>query len=284
MGLGKASPPIATSMLKLDETIAWGELRFGLPQEADDWMTCSDLIDSSERLAEWRNEAAEMFVELQDCDVEEIAPAVPAAHVLGWYCDTFAWIGSALFHSARRVPDIAPDSVAFRRHPVEGWIDGIALLNGSFLCLPDDPSVDHPDATAVPDVETLAASLRSRVVDHAQQFLGRYEPDVRLGWHSLWGAVTDSFDSGAWTAGSMLGDAAAGARDSRMLLPGNSWPFTSGSSTYEVLDARGRRWWSRRRETCCFAYRLPKPSVCFTCPRIDDAERATRADKWPDPF
>ncbi|MEO8329480.1 MAG: (2Fe-2S)-binding protein, partial [Candidatus Nanopelagicales bacterium] len=96
-------------------------------------------------------------------------------------------------------------------------------------------------------------------------------------------AVTDSFDTGAWAAGTVLGDAAAGVRDSHLLLPPGLAPFTAASSTYELFDHKERRWFSRLRETCCFAYQLPKPTVCFTCPRIDDGERVDRASGWPDP-
>jgi hypothetical protein len=117
---------------------------------------------------------------------------------------------------------------------------------------------------------------------HAAQFLTIWQPGVRLGRRTRWGAFSDVLDSAPWSAGGLAGDEDAGLATARVLLADASAPLVAGSLIYRDYDERGRRFTTRHRHTCCYAYRLPDQDACFSCPRTDDAERRRRAATWPD--
>jgi hypothetical protein len=270
-------------MARLDQAISWGAFTQidaeALPRG---WRRCSALVDDPVAVLAWRDEVLDLLATDRHVRRTDVPDVVGDANVLTWYCDSFAWIGAALFHADRRVPRLSPDAVAFHTHPTEGWVDAVALLRPEFWCLPDDPDAEHPDAQVLADEQVLAQRLRSEVTAHAGRFIATLAPLVRLGRRSLWGAVTDTLDSAPWACGNELGREAAGVADSRLLLDRRHPPLTAASGTYEVIDHHGRRWWSRHRQTCCFFYRMPSTETCFTCPRSSDDERSLRASSWPD--
>jgi hypothetical protein len=274
--------PLALSLDRLDRDVDWGSFRLlpAAPHEAG-WVRCTDLLAEPARFAQWRAGIARGLALELGLAADQIPPVVTAAHQLDWYADVIGWAAGALFHRERRVPSCDPRDLLFRLDEA-GYPAGIALTDPRFACLPDDPDADHRDAHVVVDEDALAAELRDRVVAHAAQFLGVWQPDVRLGPRTRWGAISDVLDSAPWAAG-MAGDGeAAGAASAEVVMRGASPPLTPGTRIYQGRDDVGRPFFSRHRHACCFAFRLPANQACFSCPRVDDDERRTRAAQWPD--
>lgn len=194
-------------------------------------------------------------------------------YVLQWYLVVPSYLGSVLFHSARRVPSLSPRQLSFRLDAAV--VREVALRPGRFWCLPDDPDAGHPDAVPVADEAALGAVLRHQVIAHAARFLTVYDPMVRFGSRTQWAAVTDVLDSGLLLAGRSFGSPQAGAADARLVLAEGQKPLTSASTIRELTDDRGRTHWTRLRSSCCFLYALPGVErPCASCPRLNDAERA----------
>lgn len=250
---------------------AWLELAV-TDQPPKGWVRVADLVADPARLKA-RQRDAMVFLLAGYGRTDELAAAVL---VLERQLNAVTLPAAALFRHHRRVPRLDPTLVA-----VPGEISRAApettrvrLLDARFWCLPDDPDHEHPDATVVPGEPALAHRFRTEVVAHAQAFLDAYAPLVRLGPHQLWGAVTDAVEHGFWFTGSAdMSGVVADLADlvlSRVLVP-----FTARSGFYPVSRVEHDPIWTRRRETCCFYYRLtPERTECVTCPRRTAASRA----------
>jgi hypothetical protein len=194
-------------------------------------------------------------------------------YVLQWYLSIPIYLGVLLFHSARRVPLLAPSELSFQLD--RAALRGVALRPGRFWCLPGDSDAGHPDAVPVADEVSLGAVLRREVIAHATRFLRVYDPQVRFGRRTQWAAVTDVLDKAFLLAGRLCGSPQAGAADARLVLADGEKPLTAASRICQVTDDRGRTHWIRRRGSCCFLYALPGVEhPCASCPRVGDAERA----------
>ncbi|MGH3777536.1 MAG: (2Fe-2S)-binding protein [Pseudonocardiaceae bacterium] len=265
-----AAHPLAASMAAVDRTVDWMSFRLlDTPSTpGGQWTDCAQALSDPACFTQWREALAQRLAQ-QHSHVPE---QTTAAHVLQWYLGIPTYLGAMLFHSARRVPSLQPQDVAFRLDLA--WVQEVALRPGPFWCLPGDPDTGHPDATQVPDEIALAAALRRQIVTHAARFLEVYGPLVRFGRRTLWAAVTDMLDVTLLIAGRSFGSAQAGVTDARLVLAEREEPLTSASTICEVTDERGRAHWIRRRGWCCFTYALPGVEhPCASCPRVSDAER-----------
>jgi len=265
---------------RLDAGIAWLAIRWGLPYSprSPRWLRCADVLADPAGLPGWLAQVTDGVTRLNG----GVPPPLvtPASYLMAWYLDVPAYVGGLSFGLARRVPSLAPEDLAVHLDP-GGWPDGVALLGRRFACLPDDPASGHTDADVVADSHELAAVLRHRLAEHARALHDAYRPDVKISSLQRWGTVTDMLDVALWQSGTPRGDEALGVADAALVLDGVHPPLTSASRMYELVDDRGRRRWTRRRESCCFYFRLPGSEVCFTCPRVSDAERVARASLDP---
>ncbi len=207
------------------------------------WHHCVDLLQDRRRLDDWLDAVA---ADLARTHRRPPPAQVPATYVMGWYLDAVARVGATWSGLVRRVPDLSPQSLSLHLSR-GGWPDGVALSGTRFACLPDDPAVTHPDAQVVDDLPALAATLRERVTGHAESFHAAFRPGVKIGSRQRWGMVDDVLEAAAWAAGTLRGDPGAGVVDAEALVGANP---------------------SRRRRTCCFAYRLDDSLVCSRCPRL----------------
>jgi hypothetical protein len=205
-------------------------------------------------------------------DEVRVPDRTTAGYVLRWYLAVPSYLGALLFHSARRVPCLAPQRLGFRLGAAA--VAGIALRPGRFWCLPSDPDVGHRDAVPVADEAALGGMLRQQVIAHATRFLTVYGPRVRVGRHAQWATVTDVLDKALLLAGQSFGSPQAGAADAQLVLGNGDKPLTSSSTICQVIDDHGCVQWTRRRSTCCFLYAMPGVErPCASCPRIDAAQR-----------
>lgn len=273
-----AADGLAATLARLDAGSEWLETRLGMPRDGAGWTVAADVDQAFVRA--WEQDVLRHHrVEYGGSD-----PVTAAGYVLSWYAGVPARIGGACFALARRVPRLAPEALALRRHPVEAHPDGIALLDDRFWCLPDDPAAADPAATVVADEAALGAVLRAEVRAHADRFLGWYSPGARLPRRSLLGAFVDGLDVGLWTGGITAGTPPALVpRAAAVVLPGGTAEFRDASTLHLLRDARGREHLTRERVACCHYYRLdPARDACFTCPRTTPAARRRLAAEWPD--
>jgi hypothetical protein len=248
------------------------------------WIECDDALSDATFFPRWRMAAARWLTEQHALPQPTTVPEKSTGgYVLQWYLIIPTYLGALLFHSARRVPELAPRRLGFRlgsatsqsATPQSAALHEVALRPGRFWCLPDDPDVGHPDAVPVPDEAALAAVLRHEVITHAARFLTVYDPQVRFGRRTQWATVTDVLDSGLLLAGRSFRSPQAGASDARLVLGDGEKPLTSASTICTVTDDRGRIHWTRRRGSCCFLYALPGiERPCASCPRVTQADRA----------
>jgi FhuF 2Fe-2S C-terminal domain len=243
-----------------------------------DWIACDHVLSDSAFFARWRSKVARWLTEQHAVPAQAAVPEkTTGGYVLQWYLIVPSYLGALLFHSARRVPTLAPQQLSFRLD--SAVLREVALRPGRFWCLPDDPDAGHPDAVPVPDEAALATVLRDQVIAHANRFLTVYGRQVRFGRRTKWATVTDVLDSGMLLAGRAFGSPQAGASDARLVLGGGETPpkkpLTSASTICEQTDDRGRTHWTRRRGSCCFLYALPGiERPCASCPRLAAADRA----------
>jgi hypothetical protein len=277
--------PLAQSLARLDEDVDWGTFRL-LPRAPGStprppWLRCADLLADPAQFTVWRAHIAAALARELGVARDAIAAVVPAAYQLTWYADVIGWAAGALFHRERRVPSCAPRDLWFGLDE-SGYPARIGLTEPRFACLPTDPDAGHRDARVLADEHSLAALLRSHVAGHAEQFLLAWQPEVRLGPRTRWGAISDILDIAPWSAGMARGREAAGVASSAVVMAGAAAPLLPGTRIYLGRDEHGRPFYSRHRHACCFAFRLPGHEACFSCPRVTDEERRARASQWPD--
>jgi len=241
----------------------------------DSWIACKKALCDPDFFLWWRamvgQRLAEQYTRVPDDAV--VPEKTTGGYVLQWYLSIPIYLGVLLFHSARRVPSLAPSQLSFQLD--RAALRGVALRPSRFWCLPGDPDAGHPDAVAVADEASLGVILRREVITHAAQFLKVYDPQVRFGRRTQWAAVTDVLDKAFLLAGRSFGSPQAGAADARLVLGSGEDPLTAASRICQVTDERGRTHWIRRRGSCCFLYALPGVAhPCASCPRVGDAERA----------
>jgi hypothetical protein len=242
---------------------------------SDLWVSCEQALADPDFFPWWRamvaQRLAEQYAPVPDNAV--VPEKTTGGYVLQWYLAIPIYLGVLLFHSARRVPSLAPTQLSFQLDPAA--LRGVALRPSRFWCLTSDPDAGHPDAVLVADEASLGAILRREVIMHATQFLRVYDPQVRFGRRTQWAAVTDVLDKAFLLVGRWFGSFQAGAADARLVLAAGEKPLTAASRICQVIDERGRTHWIRRRGSCCFLYALPGVEhPCATCPRVGDAERA----------
>ncbi|HXV94250.1 MAG TPA: (2Fe-2S)-binding protein [Pseudonocardia sp.] len=274
----EGAPALGDTVAMVDSASEWLTLRLGMPAGADGWIALTEIDPDFMRA--WEALAAEY----QRAEYGRTDPVTAAAYALSWYAGVPGEVGGACLQTARRVPRLQPESLAVHRHPTEHHVDGVALLDERFWCLPDDPAAGDPAATVVTDEAALAAVLRAEVRTHADRFLAWYRPGARLPRRGLLGAFVDGLDCGVWTGGGYRGEEPASVlATAATVLPGRTPQFTEASTMYLLTDDRGREHLTRQRVACCFYYRLDEArEACFTCPRTDLAQRRRRAATWDD--
>lgn len=283
--------PLAASVTAVDRAVKLLSFRVLGADRPDDplagnWIECDQALSDSTFFSRWRGKVERWLTAQHEVPAQATVPAkTTGGYVLQWYLIVPTYVGALLFHSARRVPALAPEYLRFRLD--SATLREVALRPGRFWCLPSDPDAGHPDAVPVSDDAALGKVLRDQVIAHASRFLAVYGPQVRFGRRTKWATVTDVLDSGLLLAGRAFGSPQAGAADARLVLGSGEdsanpspykppyKPLTSASTICELTDDRGRTHWTRRRGSCCFLYALPGVErPCASCPRLGAADRA----------
>jgi hypothetical protein len=195
----------------------------------------------------------------------------------GWSFAYYNWpiiaVGVAGYLAERRVPDLAPGSLALHLDD-HGGFDGIALLSRRFAALPDDPAAAHPDALVLPDSDALRDELRASIEAHMAPLVEIVRARAGWGRRALWANVADRLAHATIWLSQTLGCDHASCRSEVAALVGA--PPLKGHTGVQEVERDGRRELFLKRGGCCLAYTLPAHGYCATCPLLSDAERARR--------
>jgi hypothetical protein len=157
---------------RLSEEVPWLSVRVGY-DAGGGWISCAELLAEQRRggdpTAEWRESLLAQWAERYGA---EQPPYVAAMFVLMWCVSVPALVAARSAAVTGAAPDVAPEALAFRRHPVDHYPAEIALLS--------DRVVDIPEA----------ARSAGR---HCRDFADSYEPGTKLSTLQRYGAIEDEY-------------------------------------------------------------------------------------------
>ncbi|MGH8908425.1 MAG: IucA/IucC family C-terminal-domain containing protein [Egibacteraceae bacterium] len=260
-----AAPPLEATLARVSARSARWAVRIGWPAEPY-WLEAATIRERLDGLM------AAIGVRYRTTD-----QAVTGTFLLNTYVRAIVGPALASLATERRVPDVAPDNVAFRFGP-DGIVQELALAAPRFAALPEDPDADHPDATILADVTALRGWLRERLLcGHLADLVPLLRARTRRGPRALWGTASDMcsgvFAILAEAEGSVKAAEELDAESRAFLATGP--PLLVGPPLCPVMHAGGMAA-GRQRLTCCLAYRLPDYEMCTSCPGVHPAERERR--------
>ena len=182
---------------------------------------------------------------------------------------TAAGIGSYL--TARRVPDFSPENV--RLHFDDNVChDQLALVEGRFFALPDDPDAGQSHVTVVEDIDALRDELRIQIEAHMANIIGALKLKTGMGKRGLWGLVADRLAGNLIYACKLLGQQERCQRelDALIYVVGS---HLNGKTDMITLEHAGKSEMFLTRGACCQYYKAPGYSYCATCPLQKPEER-----------
>ena len=261
--------PLQKTMVRAKQLNDYLNVQLGLPNDAG-WVAPVELFDAPAELAT-RAAATRQRLKTQ-------APHMVASSLLQNYQWPILATGIAAYLLDRRVPDLGVENVLLR-FDADDEAEAIALQVGRFTALPDDPAVDHPDASIVPDQDALLNVLRLEIEAHFGFVI------ERLGHHAggksrgLWLNVADrcaalliwlsqEIDPGVHP------DQIEQEIDALIRVPGSPlnnkkvglFTLSYGQHTRAYLD----------RATCCYWYKTDDGDYCGTCPHRTPEDRNER--------
>jgi FhuF 2Fe-2S C-terminal domain/Ferric iron reductase FhuF-like transporter len=206
------------------------------------------------------------------------APTIIASALLQDYQWPLLSTAIACFLLDRRVPDISVASCRVRYNP-ESEADALALGSRRFSALPDDPAANHPDATIVPDLAALRATLRTSIEAHLGMVIGQICAQLGCKPRGLWLNVADR------CAGTLIwlmqeqGSAPTLAQleaEVEGLIRVSGSPLSSRQVGLIQLSHLSHSQVFLDRATCCYWYKTEGGEYCSTCPKRTAEDRNAR--------
>lgn len=191
----------------------------------------------------------------------------------------------ACFLVDRRVPDLQPASVYLRLPTAEQGERAdedhitIAYSSHRFVALPHDPAANHPDATLVPDLDTLRNALRGGLESHFAWVIEQLNQRMGCKPRGLWLYVTDRLAGTlSWLMQAQhktCGLAQLEPEFNALLRSPNSPLMNKKVGFFELLYKEETHIYLDRA-TCCYWYKTDGGDYCTTCPHWTKAERNAR--------
>jgi len=191
---------------------------------------------------------------------------IAAAFALRFGWSSAAAIGPYLV--ARCVPDLRLENVSFR-FGASTLFERVALHKPRGAMLNPDVDAPHPDVTVVHDPSALRNHLRDALLANAGPVVEGLYLWSRFPRRAIWGQVFSSWaapmtqilaHTGAATADGAVQVATAFFDDPRPVFAMRPHFYTVAS------DGESRAY--HRRASCCLYYKLPKGSLCASCPLL----------------
>lgn len=249
-------PTLAAALAKVASREPWLQVCGGEPS-GEGWSVASDLLTPAALDELVRTGAHRLAADHPRASVS-VTRNVAAAVLLDHWGWALAVAGAGTLAATGQVLDLAPDRVRLRLQ--RGQVTGIAI--GGF-------------STA-----RAEAGLRSELAEHLgrlhELLTGGQPPLLRRSARLLRGGIGDAVATALATQAEQLDDderRRLTVLSDRLIADGPGW----GVPGRLVVDGAGpQELRTRRRTSCCLWYRLPDEQPCVTCPRLTEAERATR--------
>ena len=161
------------------------------------------------------------------------------------YLSRLTWPVIAQYVTARRVPQVSLDNMAF--HQVGDRIDATALNSPSFAVLPTDPAAGHPDAEVLPDKAALYLRLKEWLFDaNVRLVIGALHQSGRASLIVSRNAAAASCSQAFNRLYSLADTPDRVVRDAEVFF-GDTMSLLFGQLTMEVFEHQGIRGFFSRR-------------------------------------
>lgn len=158
---------------RLSADVSWLSVRTAEQVPGPDWTWCAGLLAEQraggDPTAEWRKSVLDQWAGEYGADQP---PYVAAMFVLMWCVSVPALVAARSAALTGVSPDVAPEALAFRRHPVDHYPAEVALLSDRVVPMSE------------------AAGTASR---HCREFVDSYRPGVKLSSLQRYGAIEDEY-------------------------------------------------------------------------------------------
>lgn len=203
--------------------------------------------------------------------------SVVASTLLNGYIWGVAVTALAAFLTERRAPDLAPKHLRLHWNEEHAFADAVAYNGRRFACLSHDPAADHPDATALPNVDTLRDYLRDQIEEHVATAIERLSHYTGLRGRALWPTISDRCAATILWLGESLPDdgrACDARREVEALVQKPGSPLHNKITGILPVEIRpGDTVLRVKRAACCHAYRMENHGYCDTCPHLPAEEQ-----------
>lgn len=201
------------------------------------------------------------------------SPNVVANLILSGYSWSLVAVSAASYLHEKRVLDLRPENVRIHWDQGYQYGDRLAVVNGHFMALADDPAAGHPDATLLPNQEALRSAFLQQLEGHFACVLSWLGQHLQVNPRAVWPSLADRCASFVFW---LLSEVAAAPRtpeaiaaELRALTQREGGALVNRRiDLITVEDASGAHHCFYRRATCCYAYRRPGRPYCTTCPHL----------------
>jgi hypothetical protein len=261
--------PLAQTLARMHALNAYRKAELGVPSGAG-WIAHPDLAPG----AAW----LEALITATQARLRTTAAAIVGSALLQSYQWPLISTTVACYLLDQRVPDLTLANTQIH-YTAEHEADRLALRDGRFMALPDDPAASHPDATVVPDRAALRSALRIGIEAHLGVVIDQLCARLGCKPRGLWLNVTDALAGNlVWVAqerdpATSLA-ALEGELDALIGVPGS--PLTSRTIGLIQLRHQQRSLIFPDRATCCYWYKTEGGDYCSTCPKRTPDDRRQR--------
>ena len=249
--------PISDTLTRAAERIEYFSASHG--ERPEGWHFAADVVNERAAVSALLDQVLAIY----GMDDRQVGAAFL---VLGYFWSPML-AALACYTIDRRLPDLAPDAVAFN---LSG---GVRFTSPRFCALPDDPDAGHPDAEILPGRD----ALRDRLVqqfeqEHAEPLFATLRSVAPYGLNGMRANYVDRLVSALiWISESLKDPEIA-----RTEVPAFVSRMTEKRRAGIIeLQYEGRQGIYQQRSGCCLNYRLPGKEKCDTCSLRPMEERRT---------
>ena len=208
-----------------------------------------------------------------EADYGVSSPNIVATVLMAGYGWSLLAIGVGAYLQGNRVLNLHPDNIWLHWNDTYNYADQLAVVDGRFTALPDDPAAGRADVDLVADREALRACLLRELENHFGLALSWMSEHLSVRERALWPVLADRCASFVFW---LLNEVAAEPRTPEVIAAEmraltarkNSRLSNRRVDLITVEGGDGATHCYYRRATCCHAYRVDGRGYCTTCPHL----------------